>query len=541
MKKFLIVVLCLLFCIPAIGLGEEYLVSDNSDVIPANALSSKFQTALDALNEGSLLDAVNGFAGLGSENGADQYSRYAYALLLIQREDPAAAIDLLNELGGFLDSDYQLAFAKKLRLHRYAENSKFGYVDAAGAWQIGPQYVWAERGFRAESALIHDRNSADYTDSDLYMVAEVFSGTTQIGETDTEPLEGKYGLLRNDGTLVVPMRYTEILWTVNGVAAVTDGVSCYLYNLISGEPIGGAYEETGAYENGYVTVKQNGLWGYLNPVTGEYLNGGCVWESALPFSEGYAGVSQDGAFGFINQIGDIAIALQYTGVAPFSEGYAGVRVAKRWGFINTRNEQVIKPAYAAVQTFQNGLCAVQKSKSWGLINADGEIVLRIKYSEITDFDPIYHRAWFRLNKLWGLVASDGSVVIKPTWSYRDDFDGNTLCRVAYKNKYGFIDASGKSRILNQYDVASPFRADYAAVQDSEGNISYINKTQHSFTIDTDVPVECRAGFIEARKIWDTETVTTDENGETQTTTVKHIAYSLYDDQGMAVPVAAYGA
>ena len=96
MKKFLIIVLCLLFCMPAIGLGEEYLVSDNSDVIPANALSSKFQTALDALNEGSLLDAVNGFAGLGSENGADQYSRYAYALLLIQREDPAAAIDLLN-------------------------------------------------------------------------------------------------------------------------------------------------------------------------------------------------------------------------------------------------------------------------------------------------------------------------------------------------------------------------------------------------------------------------------------------------------------
>lgn len=539
MKKLRILAICLIFCLPAVGLGEEYLVAESSGSVPANAISSEFQTALDALNKGSLLDAVNGFASLGSENSADKYSRYANALLLIRREDPAAAIDLLRDLSGFLDSDYRLAFAQKLRLHRYAADGKFGYVDSAGAWQITPQFDWAERVFRAESAPIHDLNNADYTDGDLYMVAAVFSGTTQIGDGDTEPLEGRYGLLRNDGTLVVPINYMEILWTVNGVAAVTDGESSYLYNLLTGAPIGGAYQEVGVYQGGYVTVEQNGLWGYLNPVAGEYLNGGCIWESALPFSEGFAGVSQDGAYGFINNSGATVIALQYTGVAPFSEGYAGVRIARRWGFINTDNELVIKQTYAGVQTFQNGLCAVQKSKSWGLIDTEGNVVLRIKYSEITDFDPIYHRAWFRQNKLWGLVASDGSVVLKPTWSFRDDFDGNTLCRVGYKNKYGFIDASGKLRILNQYDAASPFRADYAAVQDGDGNVSYINKTQHGFTIDTGVPVECRAGFIEARKVWETQSETTDENGETQTVSEKHIAYTLYDDQGTAIPVAAF--
>lgn len=178
---------------------------------------------------------------------------------------------------------------------------------------------------------------------------------------------------------------------------------------------------------------------------------------------------------------------------------------------------------------------------WGLIDAAGNVVLRVKYSEIGAFDPITHRAWIRQNKLWGLVSTEGKIVLTPAWGKHDEFSGNTLCRVAYKGMYGFIDASGKTRILNQYAAASPFTADCAAVKLASGKITYIDKTGNGFPLDTDIPVECRQGFIEARKLRVVETPMMNEDGTPGTVEERFFTYALYDAEGKAIPVAAYTA
>ncbi len=543
MKRIAAVLLCLALCLPVTGLGEEYLVSESSGVSAtansASGGSAAFRAALAKLNEGSLLEAANAFTGLGTADGANLYAAYLQGLLLLQRDDPAEAAEQFSGLGGFLDSAYRLALSQGLQKHRYVQDGKFGYVDFAGAWVVAPRYDWAERVFRAESARTHDRNDAAFAPEDAYTVAAVYNGTTTVGEEDTVPLEGRYGLVRSDGTLVVPVEYADVLWTVAGFAAVTDGKNCYLYNLSTAAPVGDAYEEVGGYAQGYVNVKQNGLWGYLNPETGDWLGDGCVWESALPFSEGMAAVSLGGLYGFVDLTGRTVIDPQYADAASFGEGLAGVKVAKRWGFVNAKNEMTVQPAYTAVKVFRYGLCAVRRDELWGLINADGTIVLKIKYVEIGEFDPVVRRAWFKQNKLWGLVAADGTVVLKPAWGSHDEFNGNTLCRVAYKGKYGFIDAGGKARVLADYDAASPYRAGVAAVKNADGSVSYINKVKNAFSVETNVPVECRCGFIEGRTITETEHTAADENGETQTAVERSIAYRLYGLTGQPVSVARY--
>lgn len=546
MKRLVTALVCLLLCLPCAGHGEDYLVSDTGSAtststrgIPMVTGNAVLNAAIGELNAGSLLDALNSFTKLGTKDGADKYTAYAQALLSLRRDDPASAVDTLKGIGGFLDSDYQLALAQALQTHRYSQDGKFGFVDATGTWKIAPAYSWAERVFHVESVPTHDVNAAAYQPQELYMVAKVFSGTTEIGETDTVPVEGKYGLLRNDGMLIVPMQYTDILWTVNGVAAVTDGKNAYLFDIVTGKPIGEAFEAVGMYANGYVTVQKNDLWGYINPKTAAYLGAGFVWESALPFSEGKAGVSQNDKYGYIDETGAVVIDLQYTDVGLFSEGLAGVRVQKRWGFINDIGTVVVQPGYSGVKTFQGSLCAVEKNNVWGLINTKGEVVLRLKYSEIGDFDPIYHRAWIRQNKLWGLVSNNATIVLKPTWGFHDEFNSNTLCRVAYQKMYGFVDANGKTRIVNSYPSASPFRANYAAVEEASGQIRYLSKAQRSFTVNTTVPVECQNGFIEGRTITETERAVTDPTGIAYSVFDRHITYALYDGEGNAITVPAY--
>ncbi|NLI22034.1 MAG: WG repeat-containing protein [Clostridiales bacterium] len=546
MKRFAIALLCLSLCLPVAGLGEEYLVTDGSvgtavanRTIDVTLDNWEMQAALDDLNAGSLLDALNAFVKFGSMNGADRYAAYTQARLLMLRDEPDAAAALFSTLSGFLDSDYRLALANASSLHRFAQQERFGYVDRSGQWVIAPHFDWAERVFRPESALPHDPDQAQYAPEELYMVAAVFSGQTEIDDTDTQPEAGLYGLVRNDGTMVAPIAYTEVLWAVDGVAAVTDGYGAYLYDIARAERIGDAFQEIGTYENGYVTVRRNGLWGYLNPGTGAFVGAGCVWESALPFSEGLAGVSQDGLYGYINEAGTVVIDLQFTGAANFGQGLAGVRIQKRWGFINRKGEVALKQTYASVGTFRYGLCVVEKNGLWGLINRAGEVVLRIKYSEITPFDAIYHRAWFRQNKLWGLISTTGTVVLTPTWSARDDFNANTLCRVGYRNRYGFIDASGKTRIANAYVKASSFRADYAAVQETTGEVRYVDKTLRGFTVATNVPVECRCGFIEGRVITQMERAVTDDTGVSYMVLDPQIVYKLYDSEGHEIAVSPY--
>lgn len=531
--------LCMLLLLlwPCLAFGEDFLVTDGAAATPSGAAVSAagaqgaLADALAQLAAGSYLDAFNAFARLRGEADAPRYADYAQARLLLLREDPGAAIALLSGLTGFLDSDRQLAQVKALRLHRFSDGARFGFVDETGAWRIPPQFDWAERVFRTQSATVGT--------TPVYAVALVFQGQTAVEDGDTVPVSGLYGLVRNDGTLATPLRYERVLWTVDGVAAMADAQGVTLYGIATGEPIGGLYEAVGEYAEGYVPVQQNGLWGYLNPTTGTMLGDGFVWESAQLFCEGMAAVSRDALFGYVDGAGNVAVPLQFSGAMPFGQGLAGVRIQKRWGFIDAAGQVVLKPTYNAVKRFQNGLCAVEKGSAWGMIDTAGQMVLRAKYSEIGDFDPIYHRAWIRQNKLWGLVSTTGAVVLKPAWGTHDEFGGNTLCRVSYRGTYGFVDAGGKTRIQNAYAQAAPFTADFAAVVDGYGRIRYLSKAQRSFTVATEVPVECRNGFIEGRTLSTSQQTVTDAAGVESTVTQSAITYLLYDGEGNPIPVAAY--
>ncbi|MEA4929808.1 MAG: WG repeat-containing protein [Candidatus Limiplasma sp.] len=541
MKRVTAVFLCLMLCLPTAGLAQDFLVSEAALAAP-RALTvtlqtddPDFQAAIEAVNSGSLLDALNTLARVTGDERAAQLSAYTQALLALQREDPASAASLWLSTSGFLDSDAQLLLTKALQTHRSLQDGAFGYVNAEGAWVVPPQFDWAERTFRRESAQWSDDGTQ------VVVVAKVFQGDTDVLNGDLQPVNGTYGLLRNDGTLAVPLRYTDVLWTNGGVAAVTDAQGVWLYDLPAAKVLGGPYTAVGLYREGYIPVQQDGLWGYYSPVADEMLGSGFQWQTALPFCEGLAAVSADKLYGYIDTKGSTVIPLAYQGAASFGEGLAGVRVQKRWGFINTSGTMVIEPAFAGVQSFQSGACAARKGDRWGLINTVGTWILPAKYSEITEFDPVYHRAWIRLNKLWGLVSMGGNVVLKPTWSQHDAFNGNTLCRVAYRNLYGYIDSNGKARIGSDYVQAAPFTGGYGGVEDTAGTVRYLDKAQRGFTLASDVPTECRGGFLEARQITTTETPGQDEVGRPTVTVELHIAYALYDISGKTIPVARYEA
>ncbi len=490
-----------------------------------------YEAALASFLKGDMITALNAFASLGQYADSTRYEDYLSARLSLLRSDPLQAAALFEPLGGFLDSPVQARLCAALSCHRYYDGSRFGYVDEKGRLLITPQFDWAEHVFQKESASLTSEESA------ALPVAQVFLGTTRCDGADLLPRKGQFGLLRRDGVLVVPIAYDEILWALDGLAAVRSGADVTLFDLTNGEKIGETYAFAGPCREGYLPVEKDGKWGYLGR-DGSLLAGGFCWDSAQPFQEGLAGVSQGGLAGFINPQGEVVIPLQYEAVAPFSEGLSGVCLKKRWGFITLQGDPVIKPAYQAVRGFVMERCAVKRAGKWGAIDAQGKLIVPTRYDEITDFDPLYQRAWMRNNKLWGLLSRDGSVVLKPSWATFTPFGAEGLSAVSYKGDYGYIDIQGVIRISNQHRAASPFSGGLGGLKHPDGRVEYLSKWSRGFAIDSDFPSQPLYGFIEGRHIQATPvTQINPRTGVKKPGYSYDIGFSLWDVQGNPITPA----
>lgn len=502
---------------------------DGANPLPRTGAAIGYQNALDMLDRGDLISAINAFARMGQYESAPQYTAYLEAKLHLLRNNPRKALEGFGKLGDFLDSRALAAQAQALHGHRFQREGLFGFVDGGGQVIIPPQFDWAQRSFRPESVTVAEGGQPSLP------VAAVFMGATSWDGTDLAPGAGQYGLVRRDGTLAAPPAYDEILWTVDGIGALRSGEVFTLVDLATGQPLGEPYEGVGELSQGFIPVKSLGKWGYLRR-DGAMLPGGFAWDSALPFREGMAGVSLEGKAGFIDTWGALTIPLAFDGVASFGEGMAGVRQGKKWGFVNPQGQLVIKPAFWEVGTFSQGRCLARRNTKWGVINAQGKWVISYKYDEITEYDPIYHRAWMRNNKLWGLLSLDG-VVLKPAWATFTPFAADGMSAVSYKGRYGYIDIRGVNRIPNGFEQAAPFSAGVGGVYSGEGGTQYLNKLGRGFSLPSNVPTQPLNGFIEARKINEVLAVQTDPATGEITETVKYeIALSLYDVEGNPIEV-----
>ncbi|NCB04672.1 MAG: WG repeat-containing protein [Clostridia bacterium] len=530
MKRLLALFLCMLLTLlfTFAGAENEYAVSAPDVYVNAKDVvggeKALYADAQQALQAGRLIQALNDFGNLGNYEDSVSYAAYISARLMLLRHQNAKAIEAFAELGNFLDSRDYVMLAKKTAMHRFQLDGKFGFIDAAYKMIIPAKYDYVERIFRLESRRAGDAN--------CYMVTPVFQGQTVVGEQELVPLSGLYGLLRNDGKEIVPVSYDEVLWTEDGYAAVRDTAGVDVYDLITGNMIAENLTAVGKIGQESFPVCSGTTWGFMK-LSGEMLLEP-AWEAALPFADGYAAVGRGGLWGFVDESGKTVIEPAYQDAGSFSEGLAAVKVKKQWGFINARGEMVIAAKLRDVAQFRGGICAVNSGGKWGILNAQGNWILKPRYSEISDFDFINNRAWIRNNKLWGLINLNGETIVKPSWNAYTPFDADGMSCVMKSKKVGYVDVRGAVRISLRYQQGAPFSAGLGAVMDNNGVVTYVDKFGKGFVVDTDIPTECLAGFIESRKlsgILDTQKDAVGNDVQVDTRTYTH---RLYDVNGVRI-------
>lgn len=311
---------------------------------------------------------------------------------------------------------------------------------------------------------------------------------------------GKFGVINNEGQIVIEPTYNEYIAIPNNDKAVfvctydiNDSDSTYKTKVINekNEEILPGYDNIEAidnydskqniwYEDNVLRVSKNGKYGLIDLEGKEVLS--CEYDeiTALKSIENNILVRKAGNIGLVNEKGQTIIPVLYKDILTLKEGYKNeyiiVNENNQYGLISTSGQILIEPKYEEIKYVNSSnMFAIKEAGIWKLINIeDGSFIIDGGYENITE------------------AKADGIIVVK---------DG----------KYGVVNINKEEKITAQYEeLKHIFSIYYIAKKDGKyGIINAENKEVIPFEYISMVYVE-EAGFIQADKA-ETETVIFDSN------------------------------
>jgi len=336
---------------------------------------------------------------------------------------------------------YDQDFEDKAKLT--CEGCKYGYIDTSGQVMIHPQYTFA-RDFVNNVGIVEYNN--------------------------------KWGMVDQESNILIPCDYDGLHFlenTGNKIIRVYNKLEKYgLIDTLGQVRVNLQYDEIGAFSDGRLAVKRNGLWGYVDKYGREVIP--CRFRRVKNFSEGYAAVQLRRSWGVIDKQGDVTIDFIHKKIGNFKRGLAWVGNNDGYGFINSEGRYIIEPRFNRAFDFEGGIARVIEKGRYGLINQRGEYINTARFAEIGQFDK-NGRAIVRYQGQrvrYGVINRKGKVITRHKYKQIQPYKEG-MAVVRYKDQYGYIDLQGKMVIGNTFSKASGFSEGRAAVQ-RNGLCGYIN-------------------------------------------------------------------
>lgn len=165
-------------------------------------------------------------------------------------------------------------------------------------------------------------------------------------------------------------------------------------------------------------------------------------------NNGYMAVRKDGQWGFINTSGGLVIANRYEAVSSFADGLFGVKLIGKWGYVNEREELIIQPNFDQIEPFQQGLAVVKNAGKYGIINQESEAIVKLEYDHIERLGSLF---LLFTNGNIGLADANGRIIKNPSYDSIKALE-NGYFLVERNDKYGIIDESGQDILPTNYEI-----------------------------------------------------------------------------------------
>ncbi len=284
-------------------------------------------------------------------------------------------------------------------------------------------------------------------------------------------VDGKWGVINNEGTTIIDTTYDEMITIPNPEKAIF--VCVYDVNEQTGEyktkVINDKNEELFTnydrvevienfderqniwYEKNLLRVVNDGKYGLIDLDGNTILE--CEYDSitTLKSVEENLLVVKDNKVGVVNSIGQIIVPIEYKDVKVLKEGYKNEYIIvdenDNSGVISTSGTVIVEPAYEDIKFLNSTeIYAAMIDGKWNLINKKGEI-LNSNYDDYTYSKGDY--VIVKSGEKYGIITTSGEVKIEPT--YEELNYAFSVYYIAKLNgKYGIINTDNTSLIPLEY-------------------------------------------------------------------------------------------
>ena len=285
-------------------------------------------------------------------------------------------------------------------------------------------------------------------------------------------IDGKCGLIDQNGNWIVSPQFDEIgdlFW--DEMVRVKSNDKYGYVNLSDKTIITPQYEDAeNFYDDSTVLVKLNGKWRLIDK-TGKTVRETQIEE--LDFSYGISKAKSNGKWGYIDTNYNFVIEPQYEDAGSFYNGLAYVKTNGKYGYIDTLGKIAIEPQFEAPGDFPYNWAAVKYNGKFGFIDKEGKFIIEPKYEEIKGFLGKDSSAIIvKLNGKYGFIDKTGKTIVEPQYDEVDHYLWSDIARVTQNNKYIVIDKTGKQ--LSKPSEFPPYMDVYSD-DDDDIDIDKINK------------------------------------------------------------------
>ena len=362
----------------------------------------------------------------------------------------------------------------------FEEKGKLGLVDLQGKTVLAPTFNSIEEKQPYFFACSKTKGCSVYN-GNLQLVLKGDYNSIELGCEGQFIVEknGKYGVVSEKGTIILPLKYSFINSNKNGYT-VTLNDKTGLFNSEGKEIIPISYrwiytdDIDEIDDNIPIVAKLNGKEGYINTKNEWVIPP--TYRDAFAFRQGLAKVREMRDYIYINLKGEPVIQdFDAYVIDPSDNTYiVGVRkeckymvydlngnlldtynllrnnwsddaifaVKKggKWGYIDGYGKVIIPLEYEEVRNFSEGLAAVRKDGKWGYINPKNEIVIPIEFTnkEVGFFKN--GGAEYYTDRGAGLINLKGEIIAEPKYNSIEYIKGNVaiVSFDGYNYLYDFV-------------------------------------------------------------------------------------------------------
>ncbi len=282
--------------------------------------------------------------------------------------------------------------------------------------------------------------------------------------------ENKKGLINQEGVLLTPIEYDDILLH-HEVSIVQIGDKYGLIHTKTGKQITPVhFEDVGFLKENLINVKINGNWGYVD-TTGKTVIA-FKYGNAYHFENGLAIVSNHGyvkddtyRLGLIDKQGREIFPTIYRGITVLEDKIYLADESGLQGVSNLQGDPLFKPKYPVLGAFSHGYApfALFYHDFYGYLNEQGEEAIAPQYLKAKYPHKIGGKLLFMVAKetdkgvYWGAVDEHNHTVIDFIYKeLQGQFDENLIIATNQDYDYIVIDHQGTPLTTKTYDSLSDF-------------------------------------------------------------------------------------